>query len=94
MVGGKFWVFTSFLLQWVIAKVIGVVASVTCVNTKEEIYMDKINWQWQKVYDNDLFIWVVEGENQHNISYFQFQLITVSGSIIMYRFYLVKIQQK
>lgn len=37
---------------------------------------------------SDLFIRGVKGQDQYNISHLQFQLIAVSGSVIMYRFYL------
>lgn len=34
----------------------------------------------------DLLIWVVEGQSQHHISHLQLQLVTVGGSVIVYRF--------
>lgn len=34
----------------------------------------------------DLLVWVVKGQSQHHISHLQLQLVTVGGSVIMYRF--------
>lgn len=59
----------------------------TIVLYKRQMEFERIN---QKSKTPDLFIWVFKGQSQHHISCLQFQLITVSGSVIMYCFYLEK----